>query len=89
MGLNFAGIFPTSVVITHALLHLAAGGSYLQGLREEVERVGASHSQTWNQASLGELWRVDSAIKETLRMCGPLSFALPRKVRCLILMSLI
>ena len=81
MALNFAAIFSTSLVITNTLFDFAAAESYLQGLRDEVERVGASRNQNWNQDSLGELWRVDSAIKESLRMWGPLGYSLPRLVR--------
>ena len=90
MALNFASIFPSTNIMTNVLLDLAAAGtSYLQGLREEVERVGASHDQIWNKQTLEELWRVDSAIKESLRMWSPLGYALPRQVKVFITAGLI
>ncbi|PTU19522.1 hypothetical protein P175DRAFT_0533961 [Aspergillus ochraceoroseus IBT 24754] len=84
MVLNFATIFPASAMMTNVLLDLASqdrGASYIPSLREEIHRVGAIENQVWNERALDKLHRMDGVIKESFRMCGPLCYALPRKVQ--------
>ncbi|KKK23950.1 hypothetical protein ARAM_003428 [Aspergillus rambellii] len=86
MVLNFATIFPASAMMTNVLLDLASqdrGASYIPSLREEIHRVGAIENQVWNERALDKLHRMDGVIKESFRMCGPLCYALPRKVSVL------
>jgi cytochrome P450 len=83
MLLNFAITFPTTGVATNLLLDLVSkdcGASCLQMLREEIKLVDSLENGPWNEKKLDRLCKLDSAIKETLRMHGPLSYAIPRKV---------
>lgn len=57
---------------THALYNLAAQPEYLQPLREEVESVVAEDG--WSKASLGKMRKLDSFLKESMRLAdGTLS----------------
>lgn len=83
MLLNFASIFPTAGVLTNLLLDLSGADPelcYWEGLRAEVEKVRQECGDVWTEQSLARLWRVDSALKETMRKWSVLSYAMPRKV---------
>ena len=53
---------------THALFHLAANPQYMQPLREEAENI--IHAEGWTRLSLKKMEKLDSFIKETLRLDG-------------------
>jgi hypothetical protein len=83
MLLNFASIFPTAGVLTNLLLDLNGADPelcYWEGLRAEVEKVQQECGDVWTEESLARLWKVDSALKETMRKWSVLSYAMPRKV---------
>lgn len=71
MRLNLAAIHTTSITSSNALLDLYGSpkaDEFVAGLREECERVLAAHDGKWTKAAVNELKRVDSAIKESMRM---------------------
>jgi hypothetical protein len=83
MLLNFASIFPTAGVLTNLLLDLSGADPelcYWEGLRAEIEKVQQECGDVWAEESLARLWKVDSALKETMRKWSVLSYGLPRKV---------
>ena len=53
---------------THALYHIAANPDLLIPLREEVERVLAEEG--WSKAGMAKMRRIDSIMKESLRLNG-------------------
>jgi hypothetical protein len=83
MILNFASIFSTAGVLTNLLLDLSGAdpdSCYWEGLRAEVEKVRQECGDVWTEESLARLWKVDSALKETMRKWSVLSYGMPRKV---------
>ena len=83
MLLNFASIFSTAGVLTNLLLDLSGADPdlcYWEGLRAEVEKVQQECGGVWTEESLARLWKVDSALKETMRKWSVSSFGMPRKV---------
>lgn len=50
----------------HALYTLAAHPEYLAPLREEIERV--TRAQGWSKASMTEMVKLDSFLKECMRL---------------------
>ncbi|KAI0638659.1 cytochrome P450 [Trametes polyzona] len=63
---NFGAIHTSSGTFTHALYNLAAQPEYLQPLREEVEAIVAEEG--WTKASLGKMRKIDSFLKESMRL---------------------
>lgn len=71
LRLNMAAIHTTSISITNVLLDLYTlpdASSVVEGLREECKRVLSAHEGVWSKAAIGELHRVDSTIKESMRL---------------------
>jgi len=69
LSINFAGIFGASMAFTTALYRLAASpDEYLHPLREEVDAVIAEHG--WTKAATQHMHKVDSFIRESLRVSG-------------------
>ena len=83
MTVNFASIHTTSLTMTNSLLDLAAGPPeehFLEGIREEVESVYADHGGKWTKEALAKLIRVDSAIRESMRLHNFISYGVQRTV---------
>ena len=55
-------------VFTNALYNLAANPQYVQPLREEVEATVENNG--WSRSSLSKMHKVDSFLKETMRIEG-------------------
>ena len=60
--------YPALQVFTQALFHLAANPQYMQPLREEVEEI--VEKDGWTKIGVGKMRKVDSFLKECLRMEG-------------------
>jgi cytochrome P450 len=75
--INFTAIHTTTMSFTHALYFLAAMPHYIQPLREEVEAVIGKDG--WSRASLGNMHKVDSFLKETQRYGGLGVISMTRK----------
>lgn len=58
--------WPFTQTFTHALYNLAAYPEYIQPLREEVEDIIAEEG--WTKTSLGKMRKVDSFLKESMRL---------------------
>ncbi|TBU42680.1 cytochrome P450 [Dichomitus squalens] len=63
---NFGAIHTSSGAFTHALYNLAAYTQYMEPLREEVESVVAEEG--WSKASIGKMRKLDSFLKESMRL---------------------
>ncbi|KAG5653878.1 hypothetical protein H0H81_009700 [Sphagnurus paluster] len=68
LHINFASIHTTSMSFTEALFNLAAYPSHVAELREEVESVIKEEGMT--KTALQKMHKVDSFIKETLRLAA-------------------
>ncbi|KZT50822.1 cytochrome P450 [Calocera cornea HHB12733] len=77
LSVNFASTHTTSLSFTHVLYWLAARPEFLPVLREEVAAAVAAHG--WTKGALGAMRRVDSFIKECLRVTGIGATAMGRK----------
>ncbi|KAF8691943.1 hypothetical protein AX14_002699 [Amanita brunnescens Koide BX004] len=74
---NFVSIHTTTMTITHSLYNLATYPEYVQPLREEVEAV--IQEQGWSKASITKMTKLDSFIKETMRLSPNAAFSMRRK----------
>lgn len=78
-------IHTTSFTSTNTILDLYSSppsAGFVDGLREECERVFASHGGIWTKDAVSQLHRVDSTIREAMRFSAFGIVALPRRVSC-------
>ncbi|EKM83194.1 hypothetical protein AGABI1DRAFT_104916 [Agaricus bisporus var. burnettii JB137-S8] len=75
--LNFAAMHTTTMVFTQTMYDLAVHPEYLDDLREEVE--GAIREHGWSKVAIQKLRKLDSFIKESLRVNPTSSLVLLRK----------
>ncbi|KAF8459906.1 cytochrome P450 [Russula ochroleuca] len=74
--LNFASVHSTSLTFTQTLYRLLAHPEYLEPLRQEVEAVVAEEG--WTKAGMDKMHKIDSFVRETQRIDGPIIFGLNR-----------
>ncbi|KAI0080996.1 cytochrome P450 [Panus rudis PR-1116 ss-1] len=77
LSTNFAAIHTSSNSFTHAIYWLAACPEYMKPLREEVEAV--VKEEGWTKAALQKMKKLDSFMRESLRVSGLGSLSLIRK----------
>ncbi|EJT96539.1 cytochrome P450 [Dacryopinax primogenitus] len=77
LGVNFAATHTTSLSFTHVVYWLAARPECASILREDVDEAVAKHG--WTKTALGEMHKIDSFIKESLRVTGIGATAMGRK----------
>ncbi|KAL9045293.1 MAG: hypothetical protein Q9214_001643 [Letrouitia sp. 1 TL-2023] len=81
VGLNFAGIRSTGVVLTQALFDLASRQEYVNPLCEELEKVIAEEGQEdLDPRAMGKLKLMDSFLKEFQRHVAQNIISVYRKV---------
>lgn len=71
LGIEFAALHTTSLTGTNALFDLIGSDpeqGYIEGIREEVERVYKECNGVWTKQELNKLLRADSALRETMRV---------------------
>lgn len=64
--INFAAIHTTTIAFTHVLYELATRPEYVQPMRDEVEEV--IKQEGWTKSAVHKLVKLDSFIKETMRL---------------------
>ncbi|KAK0663501.1 putative cytochrome P450 E-class, group IV [Cercophora samala] len=74
LGISFAAIHTTTMTTTNAFYNLAAFPQYVSVLRDEVREVLAQHNNTFTSPALQAMKKLDSFIKETMRV-NPAGFA--------------
>ncbi|OJD34129.1 ent-kaurene oxidase [Diplodia corticola] len=74
LGFVFAAVHSTTVVVVNVLFNLAAMPDFTTELREEITTVLARHDGVMTFQALQEMTKLDSFMKETLRLY-PLQFA--------------
>lgn len=81
--LNMVAIHTTSMTVTNTLLDLYASPrkeEFVAGIREEVARVLQANGGKWTKQAVNDLVRVDSAIKESMRLSSFLTIGITREV---------
>ncbi|KAL5480959.1 hypothetical protein ACEPAI_9900 [Sanghuangporus weigelae] len=77
LTINFASVHTSTLSFTHVLLHLASHPGDIKPLFEEAERI--VKAEGWSRASIAKMRKVDSYIKEGLRVHGIGVLTLERK----------
>ncbi|KAG5651711.1 hypothetical protein H0H81_007716 [Sphagnurus paluster] len=78
LATNFAAIHTTSMAFTQALLNLAAYPSHVPEMREEVEALIKEDGLT--KVSLNKMRKIDSFIKESMRLGNGTAVSMQRKL---------
>ncbi|KAJ3728214.1 cytochrome P450 [Lentinula raphanica] len=82
LNVKFFALHTTATTFIHTLFHLAARTEYIQPLRSELEEnLGTdplASPGSWSVEKLEKCWKLDSFIKESLRMNGMGALSLPR-----------
>ncbi|KIL65514.1 hypothetical protein M378DRAFT_162148 [Amanita muscaria Koide BX008] len=74
---NFAAIHTSSMSFTYVMYELATRPEYVKPLRDEIE--GVIKEEGWSKDSISKLRKVDSFIKECLRLSNFTLFTMSRK----------
>ncbi|KIM22627.1 hypothetical protein M408DRAFT_282067 [Serendipita vermifera MAFF 305830] len=77
ISVNFAAIHTSSMNVTHAIYWLLARPQYIEPLREEIVEVTEKHG--WTKEAIGTMPKLDSFMKECMRVCPPGSDVMSRK----------
>ncbi|TLD12775.1 uncharacterized protein PgNI_04126 [Pyricularia grisea] len=80
LGLSFAAIHTTTMTTTNILYDLAAHPEMIPELREEAASALAAHGGTFTAPALHTMKKMDSVMKESMRMNPPGYSAFMRKV---------
>lgn len=83
LALNFAAIHTSTFSITNMIFDLLSSDPslhYVSQLREEAATILAEDNGVWTKRGLGKMHKIDSAIRESLRIRSFLSAGLVRKV---------
>ncbi|KAF8733251.1 hypothetical protein AX14_003987 [Amanita brunnescens Koide BX004] len=75
--IDFVAINTTTTTVTQSLYNLAYYPEYVQPLREEIEAV--IQEQGWSKASVAMMTKLDSFVKETMRLSPLGAFPITRK----------
>lgn len=79
--LNFGSIHTTSFTATHAIFDLfSSKQEYVEEIRDEVSAVLARNAGGWTKAALSQMVKLDSVIRESLRLNMASTFGVPRLV---------
>lgn len=80
--LNFAAIHTTSFTVTSVILDLVCYNKpeYITELREEITSVLAAHDGVWTKRSLAKMVKLDSTLRESMRLNSFVAMGLGRKV---------
>ncbi|KAH7320777.1 putative cytochrome P450 [Stachybotrys elegans] len=79
--LNFAAIHTSSFAITHAILDLVhSKKEYIEELREEIQTVLAEHGGTWSKQALAKMDKLDSTMRESVRLNSLITIGVGRRV---------
>ena len=80
---NFTAIHTTTLTVTNLLFDLLGSpraSEFYAGLREEAERLLRDYNGVWTKVVVAKAIRLDSTIRETMRLSSFLGRGLERKV---------
>jgi cytochrome P450 len=67
--LEFVSLSTSSVVLTHVIFDLASSNKeYIDELRDEIASVLAANNGEWNKRSMAAMVKLDSTMRESLRL---------------------
>ena len=72
-SINFAAIHTTTTAATSALLDIFSTSpekGYVEDIREEITRVLKEEEGVWNKAGVDRMYKLESVVKESLRLRG-------------------
>jgi cytochrome P450 len=79
--MNFAAIHTSTFSMTHTILDLIASDpKYVDELREEISTVLAEHGGEWNKRALAKMYKLDSVLRESMRLNSFVTVGLSRRV---------
>uniref|UniRef100_A0A8H7Y572 Cytochrome P450 n=1 Tax=Psilocybe cubensis TaxID=181762 RepID=A0A8H7Y572_PSICU len=78
LNLSITASQTITMTFGHVLYHLAANPKFAAPLRKEVEQIVAREG--WNKHSLDRMLKVDSFVKESMRMSNISSVSMTRKI---------
>ncbi|KAJ4480063.1 cytochrome P450 [Lentinula aciculospora] len=79
LNVNFVALHTTTKTFTHAVYYLASQPQYIPILRQEVgQQLDPDDLTTWTKEALGRCVKLDSFLKETLRLKGLGAIWMPR-----------
>ena len=82
--LNFAALSTSTITATNVLFDIISAPSFqdiMSALRDEASNVLRESGGIWTKASVAKLHRLDSVIRESLRVSGFSGTGLPRRVK--------
>jgi len=79
MLISVVAIHTTTMTMAQAVFDLVAHPEYIEPLREELKTVKAKHGDKWTKASIAQLRKMDSFIKESQRFRPPGLVTMNRK----------
>lgn len=80
LGIIFAAVHTTSESMTHIMYDLAVRREYIEPLREEIRAVMAEQGGTITTRGLQQMLKLDSFMRESLRLHPPLTTTSHREV---------
>ncbi|QIW97801.1 hypothetical protein AMS68_003319 [Peltaster fructicola] len=83
LPIEFAAIHTTALTVTMTLFDLFSSPpskKYIEGIREEAERLWKECNGQWDKPTLSKMLRADSAIRESMRVSNFLSRGVSRKI---------
>ena len=84
LTLNFAALSTSTITATNVLFDIVSAPSFqdiMSALRDEASNVLRESSGVWTKASVAKLHRLDSIIRESLRVSGFSGTGLTRRVK--------
>lgn len=83
LQLNVLSIYNTTYTLNNCILDIFGSDNkedYIDGLRAECIRVVGRNQGQYTEEAIGKLYRLDSAIRESMRISAPFIMAFPRVV---------
>lgn len=83
LAVSFAAIHTSTLAVVNAIFDLAASDpslNYIEQIREEAASVLAEDNGIWTKRALSKMYKMDSALRESLRLRSFLSVGVVRKV---------
>jgi hypothetical protein len=84
IGAGFAAIYTTAITASSALLNLVTSPpkrAYMELIWSEVNEIAEKNKDPWTKSSLARMYRVDSALRESMRLSTFEAIVLTRLVR--------
>ena len=83
MTTNFAAIHTTTMTSTNLLIDMLSAGpkeGVLESLTNEIDAIDRDRKGDWSKSSLAAMTRMDSALRESMRLSGFVVWGVARKV---------